>query len=316
MNALSKVSAIITTHNRLPLLKKAVISVQNQTYPNIELIVVDDGSTDGTKKYCNSIKNAKYIYIPKTKHKNGSYARNLGLSAATGQYIAFLDDDDAWLPDKISQQVQAIRKSPNLGLVYTATITEYNHGAYSRKEHVPTDLSGDCSKKCLTNIIASTSTILFSKQALLEVGGFDENLNYWQDTELLIRICQKYHIASIDAPLTIYRVIPNDQNRRSNNTNGYQETIQYINHKHRKIISKLSKTEKHQRDLFLANDLANRYANGRNKKACKKQLYKIYKLQPTAKNYIKYLMNYTPTVKLRIMSHIHHPLSYSKREGK
>lgn len=93
------VSAIITTHNRLSLLKRAVESALSQTYKNIEVIVVDDASTDGTPEYCNELP-LRYIYIPKEESRGGNHARNLGILAAKGEYVAFLDDDDYWLPRK------------------------------------------------------------------------------------------------------------------------------------------------------------------------------------------------------------------------
>lgn len=98
------VSAIITTHNRIDLLKRAVKSVYEQTYPNIELIVVDDNSTDGTQTWCES-QNFHYIRIPSGESKGGNYARNLGIKASKGEYVAFLDDDDYWLPEKTEKQM-------------------------------------------------------------------------------------------------------------------------------------------------------------------------------------------------------------------
>lgn len=104
------VTAIITTHNRLELLKRAIESVMTQSYPNIELIIVDDHSTDGTDEYCKQLSisthNITYINIPREQSKGGNYARNLGIKNSHGVYIAFLDDDDIWLPEKINLQVQ------------------------------------------------------------------------------------------------------------------------------------------------------------------------------------------------------------------
>ena len=98
------VSAIITTHNRKDLLKRAIDSVFAQTYPNIELIVVDDASNDGTSEMCDDNR-INYIFIPKLESHGGNYARNLGIKASKGEYCAFLDDDDYWLPTKIEKQV-------------------------------------------------------------------------------------------------------------------------------------------------------------------------------------------------------------------
>lgn len=86
---MEKVSAIITTHNREGLLKRAIESVLNQTYKNLECIVVDDNSTDNTREVCNQFP-VNYIYIPKEETRGGNYARNLGIKAASGDYCAFL----------------------------------------------------------------------------------------------------------------------------------------------------------------------------------------------------------------------------------
>lgn len=116
VNSNLRVSAIITTHNRKVLLKRSIESVFSQTYPNIELIVVDDASTDGTDDYC-KVLSLRYIYISKQESKGGNYARNLGIKAATGEYVAFLDDDDYWLPSKIEKQVTLLENS-DCELVY------------------------------------------------------------------------------------------------------------------------------------------------------------------------------------------------------
>lgn len=89
------VSAIITTHNRLDLLKQAIKSVKQQTYIDIEVIVVDDASTDGTKDYCSALTDIHYIYIPPSESRGGNHARNVGIRNANGYYIAFLDDDES-----------------------------------------------------------------------------------------------------------------------------------------------------------------------------------------------------------------------------
>lgn len=99
------VSAIITTHNRLELLKRAIESVKKQTYSNIECIVVSDGSSDGTDDYCRTIEGIVFISIPKDESRGGNHARNVGIDASHGEYVAFLDDDDYWLPEKIEKQV-------------------------------------------------------------------------------------------------------------------------------------------------------------------------------------------------------------------
>ena len=122
------VSVIITTHNRKEMLVKAIESVLGQTYKKLECIVVDDASTDGTREHITEYINNKrilYYYISENESRGGNYARNVGLENASGDVVAFLDDDDEWTKDKIEKQMQAIKASDNIGLVYQNYI-KYN----------------------------------------------------------------------------------------------------------------------------------------------------------------------------------------------
>src|SRR4030042_587586 len=114
-----KVSVIITTYNRVHFVCEAIDSVLNQTFKDFEIIVVDDGSTDNTKEALKRYsKNIFYIY---QSNKGRSQARNTGLKVAKGDYIAFLDDDDIWVPHKLEKQVAFMDSNPNIGLVHTIT---------------------------------------------------------------------------------------------------------------------------------------------------------------------------------------------------
>ncbi|NJN86713.1 MAG: glycosyltransferase family 2 protein [Leptolyngbyaceae cyanobacterium SL_7_1] len=100
------VSVIIPTYNRADLLSRAIDSVLNQTLTNLELIIVDDGSTDNTAEVVNSFNDSRIRYIPLGKNCGGGYARNHGIHLATGEFIAFLDSDDVWLPEKLASKWQ------------------------------------------------------------------------------------------------------------------------------------------------------------------------------------------------------------------
>lgn len=131
------VSVVIPTHNRADLLPRAINSVLKQTYTNIEVIIVSDGSTDNTRDVVDSfIKNDDRVkFIEYTPSKGGNVARNKGIEASTGEYIAFLDDDDEWLLEKLKKQVEIIESDKEIGLVYTGSRiiyvnekVEYNSG--------------------------------------------------------------------------------------------------------------------------------------------------------------------------------------------
>lgn len=102
-----KVSVIIPTYNRAHLIGRAIKSVLNQTYKDFEIIIVDDGSTDKTEEVVKDFKDERVRYIRREKNKGGSAARNTGIKAARGEYIAFQDSDDEWLPEKLEKQMKA-----------------------------------------------------------------------------------------------------------------------------------------------------------------------------------------------------------------
>lgn len=126
MNHTPLVTAIITTHNRNNLVGRAIESVLNQTYENLECIVVDDASVVSAEVVCKNYP-VEFIYIPKKESKGGNHARNVGIKAAKGEYVAFLDDDDYWLPTKIEKQVALILEK-QCALVYSNAKPEIIQG--------------------------------------------------------------------------------------------------------------------------------------------------------------------------------------------
>lgn len=235
-----KVSAVITTKNRCALLKRAVESVLSQTYKNIECIVVDDASNDDTPDYCQSLNDVKYIRIPVEESRGGNYARNQGVKNALGEYIAFLDDDDCWLPEKIEKQIALILEKKN-GLVYCGRRYErMSPKGISFCDELPhAELQGDMTKKILKEICTVTSNILVEKKMLVECGGFDENLKFWQEYELLIRLAQRTPFFFVNEALSIYRVNLNDPNRLTNKFYSWMESVDYIYQKHAELYYNL-----------------------------------------------------------------------------
>mgnify|MGYP001045965078 FL=1 len=240
------VSAIITTRNRLPLLKRAIESVFAQTYANIELIVVDDASTDGTKEYCKN-QNLHYISIPPHESRGGNYARNLGIKAANGEYVAFLDDDDYWLHEKTSKQLALIQEH-DCEMVHGGRTLEIINpdGTVTFRDLLPNPAHwGDMSKKILLTICTTTTTTIFAKRnALIETGLFDENLKFWQEYELTIRLAQRKPFYFVNEPVAVYRIDKNDSNRLTNKYFPWHEAVKYIHRKHRGLYKKLSFYEK------------------------------------------------------------------------
>ena len=239
------VSAIVTTHNRKELLKRAIESVLSQTFKDIECIVVDDASTDGTEELCKSYP-VKYIHIPKEESRGGNYARNLGIKASRGEYCAFLDDDDYWLPEKIEKQVTLILEK-RCELVYCGRRFEYIYpDTIVFEDNLPNPaFSGDISKRILQTVCCTTSSaMLVLKKALVDINYFDENLRFWQDYELTIRLAQRGPFYFINEALCVYRVDIKDSNRLTNKYFAWKRAVKYIHQKHKNLYNSLSPKEK------------------------------------------------------------------------
>lgn len=247
------VSAIITTHNRKSLLAKAINSVLTQTYSKIELIVVDDASDDGTDLMCLSLP-LKYIYIPKEESCGGNHARNIGIMNAMGYYVAFLDDDDQWLPEKIEKQILLMEKG-DYELVHCGKYVENisSNGKIKRIALLPNPLDGGwLNRRILYRICCTTTNILVKRQALIDIGMFDENIRFWQEYELSIRLAQRKPFVYVNEPLSIYRVDRNDTQRLTNKYFEWKNTVKQIYNKHENLYKQMAWLEKvHYRGLIL-----------------------------------------------------------------
>lgn len=179
------VSAVVTTHNRADLLPRALDSVAVQSYPNIELIVVDDGSVDETpevvKKYENQLP-MKYIRLEESH--GASRARNRGIKEAGGEFVAGLDDDDKWHEDRIADLQSAY--SDDYACVTSDVTMIYPDGSATwRKEKII-----DLDTLLFTNQVGNQ--VLVKRRRLLDVGGFDPHLKAAQDYDLWVRLCAAY----------------------------------------------------------------------------------------------------------------------------
>lgn len=235
------VSAVITTRNRLNLLKRAIDSVLTQTYPYIECIVVSDASDDGTNEYCSQRNDIHFISIPKTESHGGNYARNLGIKAAKGHYVAFLDDDDYWFPDKIKKQVSLIEKK-HCECVYCLRQFEIVKNGKIIKtflENTNRKIEGNISKKIFRHSFTQTSCIMATKNVLEKVGMFDEQVIKMQEYELLVRIAQVSEIYYWKGePLLAFTADKDDKKRVSYGFNKFPKARKYIKQKHRELIKK------------------------------------------------------------------------------
>ena len=201
---MSKVSVIIPTYNRAHLIGKAIQSVLNQTYQDFEVIVVDDGSTDNTEEVIKEFqkKDKRIKYIKHEKNKGYPKALNTGIKAAKGEYIAFQDDDDEWLTEKLEKQMKVFENAPaKVGVVYTGFWRIENN----KKIYIPyswvKQKEGNIHKGLLKGNFIGTPAALVRKECFEKVGMFDERLPCLQDWELWIRISKHYQFRYINSPL-------------------------------------------------------------------------------------------------------------------
>jgi len=192
------ISVIIPTHNRRALVSRAIASVEAQTEPPEEVIVVDDGSDDGTETDIRSrFPNVRYL---RRDHQGVSAARNFGIGIAKGQWLAFLDSDDVWLPDKLAQQRARIEARPKARIVHGDEIWIRNgHRVNPMTKHQK--YGGWIYARCLPLCVISPSCVMIHREIFDTVGLFDTSLPACEDYDLWLRICCRYPVEYIDRPL-------------------------------------------------------------------------------------------------------------------
>ena len=198
-----RVTVVIPAYNRADTLPRAIRSALNQTYSNLTVIVVDDGSTDNTQAVlARMFPNEPRLDLIRLSSRGGApRARNLGVEHAKCQYVAFLDSDDEWHTDKIECQVKAI--TLNDGAVAAFSWIEHRNqkGVFHVEKIPPKVPIGDL---FLTNILGTTSSCLVSVDAFSRVGGFDPNLPSCQDWDLWLKLAARGEMVACQEPLTIY----------------------------------------------------------------------------------------------------------------
>jgi len=197
-----RVSAIITTYNRRAFVQEAVDSVLAQSYGDWELIVVDDGSTDGTAEALEQYgERLRYIF---QENGGASSARNRGLELAGGEFVAFLDSDDLWLPRKLQVQVACMDGHPDCQICYTDEIwIRRGHRVNPKKRHAK--YSGEIYPHCLPLCIISPSSALMRRGLFKEVGAFDPALSVCEDYDLWLRVAARFPVFCIPERLIVKR---------------------------------------------------------------------------------------------------------------
>jgi glycosyltransferase involved in cell wall biosynthesis len=202
-----KVSVIIPTYNRSESLPRALTSVLHQTFQDLEIVVVDDASTDDTARVVQSFGDGRIRYIRHDTNKKEAETRNTGVRNSRGDYIAFIDDDDEWLPEKLELQVNLLDSSPPIvGAVYTGFVRIDSATGKPLSEWISTKRGNIFHDMLSQNWVGTPSTVVLKRACFDAAGLFDPTIVFGPDYDMWLRISQKYQFDCIRRPLVKYYV--------------------------------------------------------------------------------------------------------------
>lgn len=200
------VSVVIPAYNSERFIAGAVESVLGQTYPDVETVVVDDGSTDGTVEALRPY--LSHVRLIQKVNGGVATARNAGAAAATGRYVSFLDADDVWLPRKLERQVALLEADPGLGCVHCGMDEVDAEGRLRRRLVVGGSgwIAADMLLLDRPTLVGPGSTLVMPRELFQQLGGFDSQLPPSEDWELGFRIALKHRVGFVPEPLVRYRI--------------------------------------------------------------------------------------------------------------
>ena len=228
------VSVVIPTYNRAHVVHRAIDSVLGQTFADFELIVVDDGSTDGTEAVLSTYTDPRIRYLVQLVNRGVSAARNRGIKEARGEFVAFLDSDDEWFPEKLERQVNRFRRAPdNVGLVYCGVETV---GRPTGPWIYEPAHRGDIYNKLLErNVIHTGSGAMIRRSVVCAAGYFDEDIPAIEDYDYWLRIARHYRFDYVPDPLMRY-YDERAADRKSLDVGDNIEARDYFFFKHRRSL--------------------------------------------------------------------------------
>ncbi len=205
---MATVSVVIPTHNRADLIGEAIRSVLAQTFQDFDVHIVDDGSTDNTKDVVDSLDDGRLHYFWQENSGLPADARNVGILRSGGEFVAFLDSDDAWFPDKLEHQVSAMRANPNCGIVasnYKCMGDHPLHDQITMRDNIP---AGKVFEALLHANFIGTSMVMVRRSALEKVGAFhtDPSIRCAEDFDLWLRIAYHFEFEPIREVGGVYRI--------------------------------------------------------------------------------------------------------------
>jgi len=244
-----RVSVIIPTHNRPELLRQTLISVSSQTFPDIEIVVVDDGSPDpgAVKNVCAQFRGMQFY---RQEKEGRSAARNLGVAASSGELIAFIDDDDLWDADKLQRQVEILQKNAQVDLVH-CPVRIIDAAGRETGQTIAADhsnwRSGRVFSHAVRQCIVKSPAPLLRRRAFEMSGGFDVALDHGEDWDLWARIAYRHAFAFIPEPLASHRI-------HQGTTTDYSDSLSTIRRIRQNLLQFVEPKDRHivQRELARA----------------------------------------------------------------
>ena len=202
-----KVSVVVPAYNALAFLPQALESALAQTFTDFEIFVVDDGSSDQTSSWLSKLNDPRVRYLSQT-NSGQSGARNTGIVNTSGKYVAFLDADDLWAPDKLEKQIAYLDANPDTGLIHTS-IELISHDGQRLDKSIVAHGQGNLWREFISYnpyfLILCGSTPVVRRICFKTAGMFDPTLRTHEDWEMWIRIAQQYPFATLREPLVLYR---------------------------------------------------------------------------------------------------------------
>jgi len=204
-NSTPLISVIIPVYNGEKTIRKTINSVLNQTYQNLEIIVINDGSLDLTLNVVYSIKDSR-LKVFSYENSGVSTSRNRGIERASGQFISFLDADDIWTPEKLEQQLKALQANPQVSVACSwVDYIDENGDFFRHGNHIT--MNGNVYEQMLIqNILENGSNPLIRRQALINVGKFDQSLKFAEDWDMWLRLASRYDFVTVPYAHVLYRI--------------------------------------------------------------------------------------------------------------
>jgi glycosyltransferase involved in cell wall biosynthesis len=203
------VTVVVPTYNRANLIRETLESILAQQFADFELVVVSDGCTDGTEAAVESYRDPRIRLIRQPNSGGPARPRNTGVQNARGKYVAFCDDDDLWMPEKLTRQVEAMEGDLDAGLCFTGGVT-FGQGDFLSRRALKKGVDRNHFRTLLYGNFIANSSVMVRRSVLGEMGPFnvDEFLRGAEDYEMWVRIAYRHRLIRIEEPLIRYRVHP------------------------------------------------------------------------------------------------------------